>query len=122
MKKLILPLLALSLTGCTVPKYVRTQEVQTDLTLREMRSEIEDFRFQINRYEIELKILQGKVDDQQFSLDQLYDDFAVLNRDTQKAVDSALTHYENRVKHLEEKDEAFRADIHKLKENANDVW
>ncbi len=118
--KRILPIFCLfAMTACAVPKHIKGHEAQVELTLREMRSEVEDFKYQINSYEVELQILEGKVNGQETDLGELRHHFVRVNQASKDIIEGKLTTLEYRLSALERSEEMVIADLHKLKEHAN---
>lgn len=114
-------LTSLLLTSCVGSRGMRAQEVKADLALREMRSKIEDFKYQLNKYEVELQIVESKVDSQNTSLNQVRQDVSKLNKNDQNFVESTFALYDKKIERLESIEQTLRKDLIQLKERTNEV-
>ena len=118
---LLSALTLIPLTGCLPSRSVRAQEIKADLALREMRSQIEDFKYQLNKYEVELQIVEGKADSHGSSLNQVRQDISKLNQNDRNFVESTFTLYDKKIEKLEALDENLKKDLIHLKEHTNEV-
>lgn len=114
-------LLSLSLVGCSGSRSMRAQEVKADLALREMRSQIEDFKYQLNKYEVELQIVESKADSQGTSLNQMRQDLSKLSKNDQNFIESTFTTYDKKIERLEGFEKSLKKDFIQLKEHTNEV-
>jgi LysM repeat protein len=111
--------MALNLGGCS--HHMRAQEIQTDLTLREMRSEIEDFKYQLNRFEVELQIVEGKADSQNTAMNLLRSDFSKLNKNESDLIETTLLQYDRKIQKIESMEDKLKSDLLKVKEHTNEI-
>lgn len=118
---LLSALTILPLTSCLPSRSVRAQEIKADLALREMRSQIDDFKYQLNKYEVELQIVEGKADTHGSSLNQIRQDLSKLNQNDRNFVESTFALYDKKIEKLESLDKSLKKDIINLKEHTNQV-
>lgn len=111
---------ALALTGCLPSRSLRAQEIKADLALREMRSQIEDFKYQLNKYEVELQIVEGKADSQGSTLNQVRQDLSKLNENDRGLVESTFALYDKKIEKLEGMEENLKKDLLLLKEHTQE--
>ncbi len=111
----------LLLPSCLGSRGMRAQEIQADLALREMRSQIEDFKYQLNKYEVELQIVEGKADSQGSALKVMRQDIAQLSKNDEKTVQSAFETYNQKIEKLEGLEKRLKGDLLALKENTHEV-
>lgn len=112
---------ALALTGCLPSRSLRAQEIKADLALREMRSQIEDFKYQLNKYEVELQIVEGKADSQGSTLNQVRQDLSKLNENDSNLVESTFALYDKKIEKLEGMEENLKKDLLLLKEHTQEL-
>lgn len=118
---LIASLSLISMTSCLPSRGMRAQEIKADLALREMKSQIEDFKYQLNKYEVELQIVEGKADSHGSSLNQVRQDISKLNQNDQNFVESTFALYDKKLEKLEGLEDVLRKDLIHLKEHTNEV-
>ncbi len=112
---------ALSLSSCIGSRSWRAQEVKADLALREMRSQIEDFKYQLNKYEVELQIVESKADSQGTSLNKVRQDISKLSSNDQGFVESTFASYDKKIERLESIEQSLKKDLIGLKDRTNEV-
>lgn len=110
-----------ALTGCLPSRSLRAQEIKADLALREMRSQIEDFKYQLNKYEVELQIVEGKADSQGSTLNQVRQDLSKLNENDSNFVESTFALYDKKIEKLEGMEESLKKDLLLLKEHTQEL-
>ena len=79
---------------------MRAQEIKTDISLREMKSELEDQKYQISRLEVEMQIIEGKSDSQVSSIHQIRKDLAKLGKEEINLVEKTLGAYQQKLERL----------------------
>lgn len=121
MKKYIyFPLLFL--VGCTSINSTPNDEKQNvELSLNKVRTELEDIKHDMNTYEIEQHILEGKLSDQEQSISALQTD--TIERYSAK-LDSLISDLETaktQLESMQKKQKQMLGDIAQLSHHANDT-
>lgn len=120
-KLLLATCLALPLSSCSASKHAKAQEMQADLALREMRSQLDEQKYQMSRYEVELQVVEGKADSQTSLINTLRQELASLGSSNDTFIDKTLASYEKRLEKLETMELNLQADLDHLKEHTNEV-
>lgn len=121
LKSLSIALNLLFLPSCLSSKHMRAQEIQTDLAIREMRSELEDHKYQMNRLEVELQIVEGKADSQNSSIQRLRQELVRLNKNEDHLVQTTLARYREELERMGSIEGSLTKDLLKLKEHTQEV-
>lgn len=120
--KHFLPITLLFATGCTaVSSSPKEEKQKVELTLSKIRSEIEDIKADLNTYEIEHHILEGKLSDHEQTLASLQQE--TLEQYASK-LDTLVTEMDSVTTDLtsiQEKQKAVLSDISQLSNHANDT-
>ncbi len=122
MKKIGFLILPFFFFGCTaINSSPKAERDKIELTLNKVRTDIEDIKHDLNTYEIEHHILEGKLSDQEQSL-------STLQRDTLESytakLDSVLSELESvrsDMIALRSKQKQLIGDISELSSHANDT-
>ncbi len=109
----------LLLSGCS--GQMRSGELQTDLSIREVRSAVEDLKYRLNRYEVELQIAEGKTEAWNASMNALRGEVARLNENESDFIENTLAQYEKKLQKLENTEQKIRSDLVKLKEHTHEI-
>lgn len=112
MKRLLaLPLL---LAGCAQTTAQKEKEHQTEIAFQQVRSEIEDLKHDLNTYEIEHHILEGKMSDIEASI-------AGANQSQIEELSKELDALKKAFKQIGKKQNEIIADIRQLSAHANET-
>ena len=111
--------LVLFISGCTAPKQAKASELQADLSVREIKSDMADFRYHLNSYQVELQIFEGKVSNQELAIGELREQFLEVSHSEREIIESKLASLEKKLVQLENHDDSVLADLKKLKALAN---
>ncbi|MCH9632217.1 MAG: hypothetical protein S4CHLAM6_05470 [Chlamydiae bacterium] len=114
-------LCTVSLSSCIGTRSLRAQEVKADLALREMRSQVEDCKYRINKYEVELQIVESKADSQGASLNKVRQDISKLSSNDQGFIESTFASYDKKIERLEGIEQSLKKDLIGLKDRTNEV-
>lgn len=107
-------------SGCSM-KEAKSHHEQADLALRQVRSETEDFKYQINSIEIEMQVLAGKLNGQEADLADLREQFLDANEAHLRLINEKLFRIEEKLTALETKDNHLNKDLLALKNHASDT-
>ncbi|MCH9614624.1 MAG: hypothetical protein SP1CHLAM54_14130 [Chlamydiia bacterium] len=112
MKRLFaLPLL---LAGCAQTTAQKEKEHQTEIAFQQVRSEIEDLKHDLNTYEIEHHILEGKMSDVEASI-------AGANQSQIEDLSKELDGLKKAFKQIGKRQNEILADIRQLSAHANET-
>jgi len=125
-KRSLLRILGISLSllllpGCLSPRHMRAQEIKTDLAIREMKSELEDQKYQMSRLEVEMQIIEGNSDSQITSIHQIRKEMAKLSKNESNLIQNTLAQYEKKLEHLGTFEENLKSDLLLLKDHTKEV-
>ena len=119
MKPLVLILPAILLTGCTaVNSSSKDSKHQMELTLHKVRTDVEDLRHDLNTYEIEHHVLEGKLIDQERIITTLK---AKLSDGNKGKLEQDIDTLNKKLHQLTKEQEKVLTDIRKLSSHANDT-
>jgi LysM repeat protein len=121
MKVLVSAFCLMLLSGCLSSKHMRAREIQTDLAIREMRSELGDQKYQISRLEVELEIVEGKSDTQNNVIQNLRQELQRLNKNEDHLIKNTLNQYEEQLKRVTSMESSLKKDLLKLKDHTEEV-
>lgn len=111
---LLSSLFLISFSSCMSAKHIRAQEMQTDLALRQMHSEIEEQKYKFNRLEVELQIVEGKADSQSEVSKEILKELAKLSQKESKLLESTLSELKLKIEELEQKDQMLYQKLQQL--------
>lgn len=114
MKQFLWPLV-LCFASCNTEKVAQEGPSKTDLILVQVRSEIDDMKHDLNSYEIEHHILEGKVTDLESTL-QVHGEALKLEE-----FHTELERLDKQVKGFSKKQNEVIADIRQLTQHANET-
>ena len=113
--------LPLFLTGCLGSRGLRAQEVKADLALRDMRSQIEEFKYQLNKYEVEIQMVESKADSHNTTLAQLRHDLSKLSQNDQDIIETTFASYNKKLERLVGLEQSLRNDVDQLKQQSGEI-
>lgn len=116
---LILPLILL--TGCASIGSSKSEKHQMELSLHKVRTEVEDIKHDLNTYEIEHHVLEGKLIDQEQTISALKGQVAELKSGKLESFLQELQNLEKKLQQLSKKQEKIVSDIRQLSSHANDT-
>jgi len=120
MKKfLILPLILLS--GCASLSSSKGEKHQMELSLHKVRTEVEDIKHDLNTYEIEHHVLEGKLIDQEQTISALKQQVAELKSGKLESFLQELQTLEKKLHQVSKKQGKIVSDIRQLSSHANDT-
>ena len=118
-KLLLLPLILL--TGCGSLSSSKGEKHQMELSLHKVRTEVEDLKHDLNTYEIEHHVLEGKHIDQEQTILSLKQQVTELKSGKLDSFLQELQILEKKLLQLSKKQEKMVADIRQLSSHANDT-
>jgi len=122
MKKQCLFLLAtIFLTGCGSMSSSKGEKHQMELSLHKVRTEVEDIKHELNTYEIEHHVIEGKLIDQEQTIASLRQQVAELKSGKLDSFVQELQNLEKKLQQVSKKQEKIVTDIRQLSSHANDT-
>jgi LysM repeat protein len=121
MKKASLLLPFLFLVGCGSVSSSRSDKHQMELTLHKVRTEVEDIKHELNTYEIEHHVIEGKLIDQEQIIASLRTQVAELKSGRLDSFVQELQNLEKKLQQVTKKQDKIVADIRQLSTHANDT-
>lgn len=79
------------LSACTSAKHQKSRELQTDLAMRQMHSDLEDHKYKLDRLEVELQIVDGKADSFSGMNQELRREIAKMNRSEEQSKSTSIS-------------------------------
>lgn len=105
---------ALILGGCSGGNHSQKEDA-TQVAVAQLRTDIEDLKHELNSFEIEHHILEGKMTDLEGTMIALQDDSRA------EALKTELSKVESRLKQLKKQQGEMVSDIRQLSNHANDT-
>lgn len=121
MKKAYLLLPLLFLAGCGSMSSSRGDKHQMELSLHKVRTEVEDIKHELNTYEIEHHVIEGKLIDQEQVIASLRQQVAELKSGRLDSFVQELQNLEKKLLQVTKKQDKIVADIRQLSSHANDT-
>jgi len=112
-------LLLLTATGCAAKR--ASSEDKMELSLHKVRTELEDIKHDLNTYEIEHHVLEGKVVEQAGTLVSLRQSAIETQANRLEKLSDELASLEKRLSQLAKQQEKMIADVRQLTTHANDT-
>lgn len=120
MKKLLfLPLILL--TGCASLSSSKGEKHQMELSLHKVRTEVEEIKHDLNTYEIEHHVLEGKLIDQEQTISLLKGQIAELKSGKLESFMQEVQTLEKKLHQISKKQDKIVSDIRQLSSHANDT-
>ncbi len=116
----LLPLLAI-LSGCAVSSHSKSDKHQMEMSLHKVRTEVDEIKHDLNTYEIEHHVLEGKLIDQEQTIANLKKQILELNQTKLEALSSEIQSVNKQVALLGKKQEKILGDIRQLSAHANET-
>lgn len=121
MKKLFFLTPLLILTGCGATGSSKGEKHQMELSLHKVRTEVEEIKHDLNTYEIEHHVLEGKLIDQEQTIGALKQQIGELNSGKLDSFVQELQNLEKKLNQTSKKQEKIINDIRQLSSHANDT-
>jgi LysM repeat protein len=121
MKKLLLFLPLIALTGCGSIGSSKSDKHQMELSLHKVRTEVEDIKHDLNTYEIEHHVIEGKLIDQEQTIAALRHQVAELKSGKLDSFLQELQNLEKKLHQVSKKQDKITSDIRQLSSHANDT-
>lgn len=109
------------LTGCSINTSSKSEKQQMELSLHKVRTEVDEIKHDLNTYEIEHHVLEGKLIDQEQTIAGLKKQVANLSQGKLESFDSQLQNIDKKIAQLGKKQEKILGDIRQLSSHANDT-
>lgn len=120
-KQCLLLLPAIFLTGCGSMSSSKGEKHQMELSLHKVRTEVEDIKHELNTYEIEHHVIEGKLIDQEQTIASLRQQVAELKSGKLDSFVQELQNLEKKLQQVSKKQEKIVTDIRQLSSHANDT-
>jgi LysM repeat protein len=114
-------LCTLSLTGCAISSGSKSDKHQMEMSLHKVRTEVDEIKHDLNTYEIEHHILEGKIIDQEQTIARLKEQVSQLNQDKLETFASEIQTLDKKLSQLTKKQDKILNDIRQLSAHANDT-
>lgn len=122
MKKYCLLILSsVLLASCGSISSSSGEKHQMELSLHKVRTEVEDIKHELNTYEIEHHVIEGKLIDQDQTIASLRQQVAELKSGKLDSFVQELQNIEKKLHQVSKKQEKITADIRQLSSHANDT-
>lgn len=121
MKKLSFFLLPLVIAGCGSLNSSRGEKHQMELSLHKVRTEVEEIKHDLNTYEIEHHVLEGKLIDQEQTIQALRQQIAELKSGNLDSFLQEIQTLEKKLQQVSKRQEKIVIDIRQLSSHANDT-
>ncbi len=121
MKKYCLLLSLIFLTGCGFTSSSKGDKHQMELSLHKVRTEVEDIKHELNTYEIEHHVIEGKLIDQEQTIASLKTQVAELKSGKLDSFVQELQNLEKKLQQVSKKQDKIVTDIRQLSSHANDT-
>lgn len=118
-KLLVLPLILL--TGCASLSSSKGEKHQMELSLHKVRTEVEEIKHDLNTYEIEHHVLEGKLIDQEQTIGLLKGQIAELKSGKLESFMQEVQTLEKKLHQISKKQDKIVSDIRQLSSHANDT-
>ncbi|MEM8727306.1 MAG: LysM peptidoglycan-binding domain-containing protein [Chlamydiota bacterium] len=115
---LLIPIL---LTGCGSLSSSKGEKHQMELSLHKVRTEVEDVKHELNTYEIEHHVIEGKLIDQEQTIAFLRQQLTELKAGKLDSFVQELQSLEKKLQQVSKKQEKIVTDIRQLCSHANDT-
>lgn len=122
MKISLFPLACASLlSACTITSSSKSEKHQMEMSLHKARTEVDEIKHDLNTYEIEQHILEGKLMDQQQTIVTLKEQIAELKQGKLETFASEIQNIDKKIIHLGKKQDKILNDIRQLSSHANET-
>ncbi|MDN3508501.1 MAG: LysM peptidoglycan-binding domain-containing protein [Candidatus Neptunochlamydia sp.] len=122
MKKYCLFLITtIFLAGCGSMSSSKGEKHQMELSLHKVRTEVEDIKHELNTYEIEHHVIEGKLIDQEQTIASLRQQMAELKSGKLDSFVQESQNLEKKLQQVSKKQEKIVIDIRQLSSHANDT-
>ncbi len=109
------------LSGCAMTSSYKTQKHQMEMSLHKVRTEVDEIKHDLNTYEIEHHILEGKLIDQNQIMATLKKQLAEITQDKIESFQQTLQKLERKITELSKKQDKISSDIRQLSAHANET-
>lgn len=121
MKQAIFLFPLLLLAGCGSISSSKGEKHQMELSLHKVRTEVEDIKHELNTYEIEHHVIEGKLIDQEQTIVSLKQQIGELKSGKLDSFVQELQNLEKKLQQVAKKQDKIVADIRQLSSHANDT-
>ena len=121
MKLLSMIALAVILSSCGSISSTKNDKHQMELSIHNVRREVEEVKHELNTYEIEHHVIEGKLIDQDQSLKTLHSQFTELNSDKIESLIQEFKSLDKKLNNISKKQEKITSDIRQLTSYSNET-
>ena len=109
-------------TACTsINSSPKEEKHQMELSLHKVRTDLEDVKHNLNSYEIEHHVLEGKILDQEETIAALKKQIFEINQDKLESFREEIESFEKKCQHLVKKQEKITSEVKQLNSHANET-
>lgn len=112
---------ALFLSGCTIRSSSKADKNQMELSLHKVRTEVDEIKHDLNTYEIEHHILEGKLIDQEQTISNLKQQVSDLKLGKLESFMQELQAMDKKIGAITKRQDKILSDIRQLSSHANDT-
>ncbi|MCY3974301.1 MAG: LysM peptidoglycan-binding domain-containing protein [Simkaniaceae bacterium] len=111
----------LFLGGCAVISGTKSEKHRMEMSIHKTRTDIDEVKHDLNTYEIEHHVLEGKLINQEQAITTLREQVTTLRKELSDSLGGRFRQLETTVKRLAEKQEKMVSDLRRLGAHANDT-
>ena len=111
----------LLLSGCAISSSSKSDKHQMEMSLHKVRTEVEEIKHDLNTYEIEHHVLEGKLIDQEQTIANLKQQVSDLKQGKLETFASEIQNIDKKIAHIGKKQDKILSDIRQLSSHANET-
>ena len=120
--KFFIPLICLPfLFGCGARSSSKSEKHQMEMNLHKVRIDVDEIKHDLNTYEIEHHVLEGKLIDQEQNIASLKKEIAELEQSKLEKVTSEIQNLDKKIALISKKQDTILSDIRQLSLHANET-
>ncbi len=120
--KFVIPLVCLLLSaGCASRSSSKSEKHQMEMNLHKVRIDVDEIKHDLNTYEIEHHVLEGKLIDQEQNIASLKKEIAELEKSKMGKVSSEIQNLDKKIALISKKQDTILSDIRQLSLHANET-
>ena len=109
-------------TACTsINSSPKEEKHQMELSLHKVRTELEDVKHNLNSYEIEHHVLEGKLSEQEEIISALKKQISEINQDKLESLQEEIVNIEKKCQQFLKKQEKISSEVRQLSSHANET-
>ena len=109
------------LSGCAISSSSKSDKHQMEMSLHKVRTEVEEIKHDLNTYEIEHHVLEGKLIDQEQTIANLKQQVSDLKQGKLETFASEIQNIDKKIVQVAKKQDKILTDIRQLSSHANET-